>query len=379
MDWSTAKDRPRRYYLANGRPCYNIKIVIEESSPALKDKKRYLYIFTMSVFLLMSIVPLSGCKSGMSCVPSVDTGIVLFEAAHGIFYPADEVTSTLQFRNTGSESWTFWIGYSVKSQAGEWYDVEAHSLSLEPNGLSPLQYKTWTVPETGYITGYYTVAMAVWDAEPGMAGAEQLAYREAVDSFQVLTYIEQFDRFNRDLWGKSSHHLGESYLDPDNIDIGDGSAGIKIPAGTKDGGEFGTKASFIHGTYRASIRVAPISGVVTGFFLYHGTGGGGDEIDIELYHDDEWYVAFTTWSEGDMTGTEKRRLKFDPSTGFHEYRIDFYPEQVTFFVDDMQMYVFKSGLPDEPMRLLVNSWFPDWLNGTLPEKDVYTLVDWIQY
>ena len=51
----------------------------------------------------------------------------------------------------------------------------------------------------------------------------------------------------------------------------------------------------------------------------------------------------------------------------------------TFFVDDMQMYVFKSGLPDEPMRLLVNSWFPDWLNGTLPEKDVYTLVDWIQY
>jgi hypothetical protein len=345
----------------------------------LKDKKKWLYTFTVSIFLLLSIVPLSGCKFGMSCVPSIDAGIVLFEAAGGIFYPADEVTSTLQFRNTGSEPWTFWISYSVKSQTGEWYDVEAHPLSLGPNELSLLQHKTWMVPETGYVTGYYTVAMVVWDAGPGTAGAKQLAYREAKDSFQVLTRIEQFDRFNRSLWVKSSHYLGESYLNPDNIDIGDGSARIKIPGGTKDGGEFGTKASFTYGTYRANIQVAPISGVVTGFFLYHGTGGGGDEIDIELYHDDEWYVAFTTWSEGDMTGTEKKHLWFDPGTGFYEYRIDFYPEQVAFFVDDRQMHVFKSGLPDEPMRLLVNSWFPDWLNGMPSEKDVYTLVDWVQY
>jgi beta-glucanase (GH16 family) len=221
--------------------------------------------------------------------------------------------------------------------------------------------------------------MAVWDAEPGTAGAEQLDYKEATDSFQVLTHIEQFDRFDRKTWEKSSHNLGKSYLDPDNIDIVDGVVRIRIPAGTKDGGEFGTKASYSHGTYRASIQVAPIHGVVTGFFLYHGADGSGDEIDIELYYEDEWYVAFTTWSNGDMTGTEKKRLKYDPSAAFHEYRIDYYSEQVTFLVDDRQMHVFRSGLPDEPMRLLVNSWFPDWLHGHSPREDTYTTVDWIQY
>jgi hypothetical protein len=362
-----------------GQRCYKIKVIIKENRLALKVKTKWLYASTLSIFLLLLIIPLSGCSSGISCVPSVAAEIVLFEPATGIFYPGDEVTSTLQFRNTGSEPLTFWIGYSVKSQSSEWYDVEAHPLSLGPKGLSLLQHKSWLVPEKEYVTGYYTVAMAVWDAEPGTAGAEQLDYREAIDSFQILTHIEQFDRFNRKLWEKSSHSLGKSYLDPDNVDIGDGYAKIKVPAGAKDGGEFGTKASFTHGTYRANIQVVPISGVVTGFFLYHGTGGNGDEIDIELYHEDEWYVAFTTWSDGDMTGTEKKRLKFDPSAGFHEYRIDFYPEQVNFFVDDQQMYVFKSGLPDEPMRLLVNTWYPDWLYGHPPKKDMYTIVDWIQY
>ena len=365
--------------MENMQHCYNINVAIKENRLALKVKIKLQSVFTVSIFLLLLIVTVSGCNSCISCIPSFAAEIVLFEPATGIFYPANEVTSTLQFRNTGSEPWTFWIGYSVKSQTGEWYDVEAHPLSLDPNELSPLQRKTWMVPEKGYVTGYYTVAMAVWDTEPGTTDAELLDYREATDTFQVLTYIEQFNRFNKELWEKSSHNLEGSYLDPDNIDIGDGYASIKIPAGTKNGGEFGTKTSFTYGTYRANIQVASIHGVVTGFFLYRGAGGSGDEIDIELYYEDEWYVAFTIWSNGDMTGTERRRLKFDPSTGFHEYRIDFFPEQVTFFVDNRQMHIFESGLPDEPMRLLVNTWFPEWLHSRPPEKDVYTIIDWIQY
>ena len=103
----------------------------------LKDRIKWLYTFFVSVLILISIVPASfGCSPGMSCAPPIAAEIVMFEPAAGIFYPSDEVTSSLQFRNTGSELWTFRIGYSVKSQTGEWYDVEAHPLSLGPNGLS---------------------------------------------------------------------------------------------------------------------------------------------------------------------------------------------------------------------------------------------------
>jgi hypothetical protein len=343
------------------------------------NHKDRLYLLTASIFVLLSIAPVSCRSEVVSSVPVIDAGITMFEPAAGTFFPGDRVTSTLQFKNTGSEPWTFWVGYSVKNQIGEWYDVAAHPLMLEPGEISLLQDKTWVVPESMYVTGYYTVALAVWDAEPGSVDATKLDYREAEGSFEVLRYIEQFDIFDRELWKKSAHSLGKTDFEPDNVDISDGVARIKIPAGTREGGEFGTRESFTYGTYRARIQVPSLTGLVTGFFLYYGTGGSGNEIDIELYHENDWYIACTAWSDGVMTGTERERLKFDPSEEYHEYRIDFYPGKLDFYVDDRHVQTFTTGLPEEPMRLIVNSWFPDWLRGRPPEKDVYTLVDWIEY
>ena len=31
------------------------------------------------------------------------------------------------------------------------------------------------------------------------------------------------------------------------------------------------------------------------------------------------------------------------------------------------------------MHLMVNSWFPTWLEGKRPKKTAYTYVDWISY
>jgi hypothetical protein len=331
------------------------------------------------IIIFLSIVPVSCRSEVVQQVPAVDAVIIRFEPATGTYYPGDGVTSALQIKNTGSEPWSFWIGYSVLGQNGEWYDVDAHPVILEPGEISPLQEKTWIVPETAFITGYYTVAMAIWDAEPGASDTAQIQYSEAESSFQVLRYIDEFDRLDRKIWKKSDHSLDKTDFEPDNVDIENGVARIKIPAGTMNGGEFGTSESFLYGTYRARMQVPSLTGLVTGFFLYYGTGGSGDEIDIELYREDDWYMACTVWSGGVMTGTERKRLKSDPSREYHEYRIDYYPGKLDFYLDDRHIQTFTEGLPEEPMRLLVNSWFPDWLPNRPPEEDVYTLIDLIQF
>jgi len=321
--------------------------------------------------------------SGSSCrffLPPVAAHITYFAPASGTYYPQDEVVSYLQFKNTGREPWNFWVGYSVMDQAEQWYHITSHSVMLNPGQKSPIQNKTWQVPaESACTTGYYRVAMAVWDAAPEDERATMLEYREQWGSFQVLRHFEHFNSFDPNLWYKSSHNLGKSYLDPENVNIDSGRAKITVPAGTLNGGEFASIGYYKYGTYRASMLLPPTPGLVSAFFLFHGPADRNDEIDIEIYNHDGWQIEFTTWVQGVRTNTVKKPLRFDPSTEYHEYRIDFYPQSVSFLVDGQLWQKYTSGLPTQNMRLLVNTWFPDWLPGVPPSTDEYTYVEWMQY
>jgi hypothetical protein len=300
--------------------------------------------------------------------------------ASGTYYPGEAVTSYLRFKNVGREPWTFWVGYSVLDQAEQWYHITSHQVTLNPGETSPTQSKAWEVPaESACVTGYYVVAMAVWDAPPEGGDATMLEYREQWGSFEVLRYFERFGSFNTNLWQKSSHKLGRSYLSPQNVDIDNGHARIRIPAGTLASGELASVDYFKYGTYRASMLLPPVAGLVAAFFLFHGPAGSNDEIDIEIYNCDGWQIEFTTWVQGVRTNTVKKPLEFDPSAGYHEYRIDFYPQGLSFLIDGQPWQTYTSGLPTETMNLFVNTWFPDWLPGVPPSTDKYTYVDWVQY
>lgn len=265
-------------------------------------------------------------------------------------------------------------------QAEQWYHITSHSVALTPGQKSPIQSKAWQVPaESTCVTGYYVVAMAVWDAAPEGENATMLEYQEQWGSFQVLRYSEQFDSFDTNLWEKGRHNLGRSYLDPKGVDITNGKARIRIRAGTLTGGEFSSVNSFMYGTYRANMLLPRVPGLVSAFFLFHGPADKNDEIDIEIYNHGGWQIEFTTWVHGIRTNTVKKPLPFDPSAGYHEYRIDFYPPAISFLVDGQLWQKYTSGLPTEAMRLLVNTWFPDWLPGVPPTTDEYTYVEWIQY
>ena len=91
------------------------------------------------------------------------------------------------------------------------------------------------------------------------------------------------------------------------------------------------------------------------------------EIDVEIFNDASRRVLFTTYANGEQTNTVEKRLPFDATADFHEYRIDLYPTKAEFSADGRLMHTFDEGLPGDSMQLMVNTWYPDWLPGEQSE------------
>jgi hypothetical protein len=84
------------------------------------------------------------------------------------------------------------------------------------------------------------------------------------------------------------------------------------------------------------------------------------------------------------TGAEDRTLWIgysvqDPTEEFHHYAFFYDRNAKTFYVDGEPMKKYEGGLPDKPMKLYVNSWFPNWPDGEKPNSDRHAYVDWIEY
>jgi beta-glucanase (GH16 family) len=200
----------------------------------------------------------------------------------------------------------------------------------------------------------------------GPAGAEGTSFRD------------DFTAFDSDRWIKSSHTLGRTDFDPANVSVGNGYLRERIPANTTGGAEVESMEYYGYGIYRARIMTADAPSSITGFYLYRSPDLYA-EIDIEIYNDGTGDVDFVTYADGRRTHHTQKRLAFDPSAAFHNYRFDYNPGSVKFYVDGELMAVYTDGLPNASMKLLVNTWFPSWLPGTAPTATRYTRVDWIDY
>lgn len=180
-------------------------------------------------------------------------------------------------------------------------------------------------------------------------------------------------------WEVGDHALGRGALVPRNVTVGEGVLGISLPNGTLDGGEVNTKSPQGYGEYRIRMRVPDSPGSVTGFFLYS-PPDYESEVDIEVYNDPSGRMLVTTYSSGDPepTNSESVDLPFDPTRGLHDYGFDYGPDGVTFYADGESVEEFTSGVPERPMPLYVNSWYPDWVAGGPPESDGAVLVDLVE-
>jgi endo-1,3-1,4-beta-glycanase ExoK len=201
---------------------------------------------------------------------------------------------------------------------------------------------------------------------------------------QGISFSDDFGSFDATRWSKGDHMLGRSYLDPTNVDVDGQNLRIKLPARSYEGGEVLTNELHGYGSYSARMKLPNAPGSITAFFLYKAPDYES-EIDIEIYNDSSRRIMFTTYAGGAQTNATTVSLPFDPTAGFHEYRFDYLNDPitsrsfVTFYVDGAKMTSWNTGIPQTSMHLMLNSWFPTWLDGRRPKKTTYTYDDRISY
>jgi len=311
-----------------------------------------------------------------------DIAIVDYRVTGGKYFPGDRITASIKVENNTGEPETIWVGCSIENPLGHWYDLPAEETTLDQGETAAFKF-TWEVPDKKQVnepvSGSHDLVMALWPEPPGKEGLERLDETRIENAFTVFRYYENFTAFDREKWEKSSHRLGLGELKPENVNITADMLQITLPAGTLNGGQLETgETASLYGSYRASMKLPDAPSSITGFFLYR-TPDYYYEIDIEVVNDPSGKTWFTTYAGGERSNTHETYLDFDPTKDFYEYRFDFYPGEVSFYVDGDLLKTFEEGLPEEPMKLMINSWFPRWLEGKEPEEDRVTLVDWIKY
>jgi hypothetical protein len=317
----------------------------------------------------------AGC--GGSTEQAAAAEIITFEPPLGTLQPDSPAVASVRIKNTGAEDRTLWIGYSVQDSAGEWHDAPASPVNLDSGEESDAQELSTEPLET---PGYYRTRVSVWSEEPeGNSEAQRLADIEEISPFRVSSIREDFDSSELDLdrWEATTRNLGRGGLAPENVGLEDGHLRLALPADTLNGSEIESKDLYGPGFYAARIKVPDAPSSITGFFLYE-PPDFESEIDIEIFNDPSGKILFTTYAGGEQTHTETKELPFDPTKDFHDYALFYDRDSITFYVDGEPIQEYDGGLPEQHMKLYVNSWFPRWLDGEKPDSDRYAYVDWIE-
>ncbi|MEO7776417.1 MAG: glycoside hydrolase family 16 protein [Fibrobacteria bacterium] len=183
-------------------------------------------------------------------------------------------------------------------------------------------------------------------------------------------------------WGDSAHQYAASnvYLDTVN-----GWVRLKLdasPAGTRPvGGEISSRRSdFRYGSYRASLKFDNTPGAVVGWFVYKDVPDL-NEIDVEFLTEDISHIHYTLHHIQTNVDYRKDALDFDPTAAFHEYRFDWYPDRVVYYIDGMKKVSLQVGVPDSAGAIMLNFWSAniDGWGGPAPAKDAYMYVDYVRY
>lgn len=169
-----------------------------------------------------------------------------------------------------------------------------------------------------------------------------------------------------------------------NVVVNNGVLELKL-SGSQPGqkpvcAEIATKKSdFRYGTYRGSIKMTNKPGAVVGFFSY--LGSPLNEVDIEFLTNNPRTAYFTLHHITTNVDHTTKPVAFDPSAAFHEYRFDWHPDSVVYYIDAQRVAILKKSVPDMAALFMINHWSGniDGWGGPAPTQDVLMHVDWAYY
>ena len=172
-------------------------------------------------------------------------------------------------------------------------------------------------------------------------------------------------------------------------------SGMRIPvlAQECEGAAINTKESFLYGRFEVAMQSAPGSGIISSFFLYNIEVGcqwpaQNNEIDIEMTgHTDS--IFFTTHHPGAWYYGDAFQFDFSPHSTLQAYAIEWEPDAIRWFVDDVLVYEQDETLAGDlnyPMAILINlwasevsAWAGDWDPSVLPQSSLYDYVRYYRY
>ncbi|OZJ03601.1 hypothetical protein BZG36_03696 [Bifiguratus adelaidae] len=129
------------------------------------------------------------------------------------------------------------------------------------------------------------------------------------------------------------------------------------------GGSVSTKRKdILYGSFRATMKTTMIAGTVASFYFYYDDNA---EFDVELlsYQKNPSTVYWAIHPDIKLANGGSSNLthavtplNFDPTAAFHEYRMDWVPGQVTFYVDSIMQARFVTNIPSVPGAIIFNHW-----------------------
>lgn len=258
-------------------------------------------------------------------------------------------------------------GSQGKSQRLEAIQLQLTDAAGQPATDYAVEYRVH-IQDYGWTQG--------WKKDGAIAGTAGESKR--LEAIQIRIVPKFTGSLDPAVFNASSHRLGQTQFKPENVAVSDGQLVITIPAGTMASGEVSSTDLKGYGSYEISMKLPNAPSSITGFFLY-AAPDYDQEIDIEIYNQPDGKIMFTSYANGAQTQSLTSDLNFDPTADFHHYRIDYQPDTIDFYVDDILVTRFSEGIPHNPMYLMVNAWFPDWLAKNPAPQTQQLLIDWIRY
>jgi hypothetical protein len=156
-----------------------------------------------------------------------------------------------------------------------------------------------------------------------------------------------------------------------------------------------SRNDILYGSFRAAIKFTDVNGTCGAFFWYH---NDTQEVDMEFLSKDPKTLNLVVHSpesdkpsrsikgSGDMgvLGTPGSSTAWESiiefAQEFHEYRFDWMPDRIQFYVDGILARTTTENIPDSPGHLMLSHWSngnPGWSGGP-PTEDAVMEVGYVK-
>jgi len=156
-----------------------------------------------------------------------------------------------------------------------------------------------------------------------------------------------------------------------------------------------TRDDMLYGSFRVGAKFSSVNGTCGAFFFYRNdsseidyeylsrlapaAGSGNNSSPMNMVVQSPQSVS-QGFNAAGTPGFDVVGMPFLAAEGYHEYRFDWLPERIDFYVDGSMVWTGNSFVPDGPGRLIMNHWSngdPNWSGGP-PAEDAVMTVSYVK-